>query len=602
MIKTFTTSLILCAALCCGSSANARKLQRLNLDKNPQVQALTKGSIRSAKQLDSKSKMQLLKKSPASRADEEVENPDILVTPELLQSLPYDLIEEVPQGATLTNYSRSGWCWYSFFGMLFNDNPIGWKAGIATQSDNTVYLTNICADMEVAVVKGTKVGDDIQISLPQAILYYPAEDGYPEETYWLDNVGYKITGNYPDYKINHGQAVTLKSDGKGGYTFSGEDAEGFTYTLGICGIYDETDENSQPTGKQYYGWNVVSDYDLVYTPVTATPFAVPDGLTPETCAVVLDNYDSYFAQKATTSDKLYIYTDDENDNDEPIVFEASIQGNEASFAPGNFFGEINNYYIYQGVGSSVTEYDPEYGSYLTDATLSEQPVVFEYLDGDLNPKQPSDALFLTKGNPSKGAIATSYPGLRTRTQQEYLASGVLAAPKNITMIDVFDYYGYYEVSVLMPAFTDQFLLVDPDNIFYTVYVDDDIPYEFTEDSDGPLAEPMDVIPYSFDDEWNVSLNGAEHYFYIEPENEIYRVGFQLMCKDGDKTLWESPIYYSDGTTGINTVNKPDSATPIVATEYYDLQGCRLNVDNARGLVIRRTIDANGHATAAKVIL
>lgn len=360
MKSIFTiASLALCTALAGLTTIEARDIIRFNAEGRAKVQfqAPAQTVLNGENPAAKASQLNAFQKRAASRADED-ENTDPIADDAFINALPTDIIEWMPDEAEVTNYSRNNKSWLTFMGFIFPAEPMGWKCEFGTIADepNTVYISNIIADMDAAVIKGTKVGDDILIPLPQVIVSYPTQEEGVYETYYVDNVGVKFIDDGANskmlYKLNHGQDITLKSDGKGGYSFSKTSADGYVTNLGMCGLYYEIDENGELSDYQRYGWNGSSDYDLVYKPVTETPVTVPEEAKYETRAFVFDNYEAYFGEIATTADKLYIFSEDYTTDGDQVAFEASVSGNTATFAPGNFLGDIDYYYSYQGVGTT----------------------------------------------------------------------------------------------------------------------------------------------------------------------------------------------------------------------------------------------------------
>lgn len=58
--------------------------------------------------------------------------------------------------------------------------------------------------------------------------------------------------------------------------------------------------------------------------------------------------------------------------------------------------------------------------------------------------------------------------------------------------------------------------------------------------------------------------------------------------------------FTVGGSGVNTVNVENS--PVVAIEYYDIAGRRLNEAPVKGIVIKKNLRANGSVSVVKEIL
>ena len=126
---------------------------------------------------------------------------------------------------------------------------------------------------------------------------------------------------------------------------------------------------------------------------------------------------------------------------------------------------------------------------------------------------------------------------------------------------------------------------------YIIYGDDKA-YEFTTDLYTGIEENMTEIPYSFTDDLDFTVQDGEHIVYLY-EGGFSKMGIQsVYYGGGERTV--SPIVYQT-SDGIKV-----KTTAPVSTEFYDLQGRRLN-NPTLGLTIMKVTYTDGSVKTIKYI-
>lgn len=133
--------------------------------------------------------------------------------------------------------------------------------------------------------------------------------------------------------------------------------------------------------------------------------------------------------------------------------------------------------------------------------------------------------------------------------------------------------------------------INPEKMKYIIYGDDKA-YEFTTDLYTGIEENMTEIPYSFTDDLDFTLQDGEHIVYLY-EGGFSKMGVQsVYYGGGERTV--SPIVYQT-SDGIKV-----KTTAPVSTEFYDLQGRRLN-NPTLGLTIMKVTYTDGSVKTIKYI-
>lgn len=133
--------------------------------------------------------------------------------------------------------------------------------------------------------------------------------------------------------------------------------------------------------------------------------------------------------------------------------------------------------------------------------------------------------------------------------------------------------------------------INPEKMKYIIYGDDKA-YEFTTDLYTGIEENMTEVPYSFTDDLDFVLQDGEHIVFLY-EGGYSKMGVQSVYYGGDERT-VSPIVYQT-SDGIKV-----KTTAPVSTEFYDLQGRRLN-NPTPGLTIMKVTYIDGSVKTIKYI-
>ena len=166
-----------------------------------------------------------------------------------------------------------------------------------------------------------------------------------------------------------------------------------------------------------------------------------------------------------------------------------------------------------------------------------------------------------------------------------------ATPTISTYMEYNEDAGYGGLVFTLPTEDVNGNWINPEKMKYIIYGDDKA-YEFTTHLYTGREENMTEVPYSFTDDLDFVLQDGEHIVFLY-EGGYSKMGVQSVYYGGDERT-VSPIVYQT-SDGIKV-----KTTAPVSTEFYDLQGRRLN-NPTPGLTIMKAIYADGSVKTIKYI-
>ncbi len=259
-------------------------------------------------------------------------------------------------------------------------------------------------------------------------------------------------------------------------------------------------------------------------------------------------------------------------------------GNTITLPNNQYIGHDISYYLYYN-GFKSQGIKDNYGQYKGDIT----EVTFNIDDKGIitlnNPDRTFPCAFYISGNQFE------YYNFRHRLEpyngdQLMQPSDVEDLKINLKMLAK---YGQVSISFVMRNLSTDGSYINPDNLYYRVYLDDDVytfdkrEYEFIHE------QTMTDIPYAYRDQGNSDIYLADDGRNVAflHEDMFTRLGVQVIYKVGDKESCSNIVYVDKqnnievvvpGTEGIEKLSTENSQLPIA----YDLQG-RKATEAGRGL-------------------
>jgi len=422
-----------------------------------------------------------------------------------------DIITEQPEGE-LKTYVRSGYCMYSYWGYIFATTQDGMAMQIVFAEDGkTVYLQDPIAMYTDGVwVKAELSEDGKTITMPlfQYLGYWDAY-GYGIITAWVDVT---VEDGYLVYQTNMDkQEVTYTLGDDGTITLNGTSGNIDTYEAsGLAIIYDDD-----------MSWTSYLDWESVYTPFEANPVVAPD-------EAVFSNYSMSYVQDgapygkmvqaAKVGDDFYIkgfssYVPDG-------IMKGTVNGDKAIF-PSN---------QYLGVGS---------GYFLSMTGCDEEGSPYENLEFDYNAETTTLTSSQTLGVVTNSAIAELYNQPVFGPYIDHAATPANPSVLGFSDAGSIDGYNYGQFSI--PTVDVDGNFIDPNDLYYRIYFDDDELFTFGPDEYPYVEEYMTDVPYNYTEGYDFGQGGSYIYFY---ETGFQRVGIQSVFKGGGEEHVSDIVYYT----------------------------------------------------------
>ena len=409
------------------------------------------------------------------------------------------VINDQPEGE-LKTYVRSGGAMYNYWGYLFTTYQDGGAMQMVFADDGkTVYLQNpISQAIADSWVKAELSEDGKTLTMPlnQFIIFYP-DYGYGLMTTWID-ITVDDSGNIaavPNPDITEA-TFTIGDDGTISLNGSSGDVDTFECS-GLGLIYDDD-----------LSWAGYADWESVYTPFDATPVELPEGIVMEKFSMTyVDSYGNAggkMVKVGMIGNDVYVQGFSSLVPDG--VMKGTLSDNQVLFPSDQYLGVGNSLFL------NMMGLDADY-------TILDN-LVFSFDEDNM---KANDILAVVAGM-----------NIQEEYGQPFIAPYIdhAATPANPEVIDFVDegeLGGYNYGSFNVPTLDTEGIFIDPSNLYYRIYFDDDELFTFGPDEYPELTEFMTDVPYSFTDGYDFGVGGATIYFY---ETGFQRVGIQSIFRGG----------------------------------------------------------------------
>ena len=428
-----------------------------------------------------------------------------------------DVINDQPEGE-LKIYQRSGGAMLTFWGYLFSTYQDGSAMQIVFAEDGkTVYLKDpISQAVANSWVKAELSDDGKTLTMPlnQYIIFYD-DMGYGLITAWVD-VAMDENGNIkavPNLDI-HEATFTIGDDGTISLNGSSGDVNAFECS-GMGLIYDDD-----------LTWAGYVDWESVYTPFDGTPVELPDG-------AVLEDYSmSYVDSNGNPAGKMV----------EVAVMDADVyvRGFSSYVPDGVMKGTLSDNKVifpsdqYLGIGNSLLM---NMAGIDADYNMLEN-LEFAY-DAETLTMTANDILAIVAGE----SVQELYTQPVIAPYIDHAATP--ANPEVIDFVDQGKLGGYNYGSFNVPTVDTEGNFINPNDLYYRIYFDDDELFTFGPDEYPYVEDFMTDVPYFYTEGYDFGVGGASVYFY---ETGFQRVGIQSVFRGGGEEH-VSDIVYMELTDG-----------------------------------------------------
>ncbi|MBQ3731536.1 MAG: hypothetical protein II905_07290, partial [Muribaculaceae bacterium] len=432
-----------------------------------------------------------------------------------------------PEGE-LKIYQRSGGAIYNMWGYIFSTYQDGGAMQMVFADDGkTVYLKDPISQAVANTWVRAELSDDgktLTMPLNQFITYFDEMD-YGLITAWVDVTvdedGYIVAT--PNLDI-HEVTFTIGDDGTISLNGSSGDVDAFEGS-GIGLIYD--DDQS---------WAGYVDWESVYTPFEATPVELPDGIVMENFSMTYvdsnGNAGGKMVKVGMTGNDVYVQGFSSLVPDGIMKGTLTEDGDMVTFPSDQYLGVGNSLFL------NMMGLDADY-------TILDN-LVFSFDEDNM---KANDILAVVAGM----NIQEEYDQPFITYYMDHAATP--ANPEVIDFVDEGELGGFNYGSFNVPTVDTEGNFINPNDLYYRIYIDDDELFTFGPDEYPYVEEFMTDVPYYFTEGYDFGVGGATVYFY---ETGFQRVGIQSVFRGGGEEH-VSDIVYMELT---------DGSAPEGSADYY----------------------------------
>lgn len=515
-------------------------------------------------------KQALIQRSPLK-----VEIPDDYVFPD-----PETLIMKTPEGE-VKEYAREAYYWVcTATGYMYFDYKGNTPAEMVEGEDGSVYIKNPYTDfVSNSYLKGTRDGNKIKVTLPQAIYREPnMTNPGTYNTYYACIMMEEYAGsdyyNLIDrkeltYTID-GDKITLDLD----YEPRTDPWGGYEYPYYILGMV--TDEGI---------WMSEGEAAQTWTPFSGNKVEVPADVTFDDWAMTHKD-GGMFVQVGFDGNDIYmkgLLPELQNS-----AFKGTIDGDKIVFESGQFLGIYNSDSYAYMVGIS---YDADNNAKMAQELTFTYDKENKIIKGDEN---TAVAYNRSKENLS---VIKLWRSPEFKVQPADIDQTPLA-PSFIEWQAFSDEAGQGFFRFNLPINNKDGYILNERNMYYNVYFDGALETFYT-DEYTRLEEDLTDVPYTFKDGWNFYALGTVHVLYYYSRG-VTTVGVVLCNKAGD-TVYSSPMTILNMETGEITsgISNVADGFEVESEEWFSLDGKRIS-SPANGIYIRKAIMSDGSVKVDKI--
>ena len=438
-----------------------------------------------------------------------------------------DVITEQPEGE-LKIYQRSGGAIYNLWGYIFSAYQDGGAMKMVFADDGkTVYLNDPVSQAAAGTWVRAELSDDgktLTMPLNQHIIYFD-EAGYGLITAWVDikvedgNISATVNPDIQEVTFTVGDDGTISMNGSSG------DVDAFECS-GLGLIYDDD-----------LTWAAYADWESVYTPFDATPVELPDGIVMENFSMTYvdsnGNAGGKMVKVGMTGNDVYVQGFSSLVPDGIMKGTLTEDGDMVTFPSDQYLGVGNSLFL------NMMGLDADY-------TILDN-LVFSFDEDNM---KANDILAVVAGM----NIQEEYDQPFITYYMDHAATP--ANPEVIDFVDEGELGGYNYGSFNVPTVDTEGNFINPNDLYYRIYFDDDELFTFGPDEYPQVEEFMTDVPYYYTEGYDFGVGGATVYFY---ETGFQRVGIQSVFRGGGEEH-VSDIVYMELTDG----SAPEGSAEVYA--------------------------------------
>lgn len=511
------------------------------------------------------------------------------------------IISQPPAGKLVTMMGTS-LSFYIYYDQVTQDESRGLAYDAVFTDDGYVYLKNPVSMLDWnTYIKGKVTEEGLKFDFPQTIYASSNEDGdFEFQADVLEYVEYEDPNNPFDYvatfvPAEKTRSITFYANEEGGYQMDGD------YMLGIT----------------YNGnWQGYGEMQLSLQPFEAKVADVPADLSYDYSYVLADElngWDHTVLRPVGIGKKdgnMYITGLSSGMPDAVITGKFDNDSNTLTIPSNQFLGKFDNRYIFMMVGAGYSYYDEYWEEEVISFDTVNEPLVLNF-----DPEKKLFTPVVPEGNEYSYLIfnfgnTTAFPFEYYTVDRIYSQGEItdfspitpeVVAVTEIDFIDP-DYSYSFEFNIFGENEVGQIL--NNTNLYYNIFVNGEL-CTFTSDEYPELAlagySELTDIPAGLNVGSDIYASGDYHGVALKRKN-VETIGVRSVYIDnGNRGESETVTVTNAGLpVGGDSVTSI-SATAEPTTEYFDINGRKVTVDGASGIIVKRTILGDGTAVTEKIV-
>ncbi len=496
-----------------------------------------------------------------------------------------DVITEQPSGILYDGMYKTSSSFEVIDSYVFPFDIDGAASQVVVSDDGTLYVR----DMFSLAMKGLDSnywlkaekaeGDTVVFKASQAAFDYVDEDGTPY-TFYANKIRMVENGEGYEFVIDT-EDPDMKFVWRNDSLIQAEMEDGEFYGL----VYEDG------------YWTGVGDYNMVMDKIQEKAAVIPSDVKVEDFQVrFIDGEDNEDGSSVKVGiDGSDIYLGNLPNQAEGTWIKGAVEGGKVILKSGQYVGvdESIGYHVFFAAAGTKTVYDDYYEEYYDSLYFTDE-AVFEY-DAAAKTLKSADNLMLNAGNKAVGCIQL----LKSPEMRLWTTRGLAAVPEDPvfkTFEPYNDDFGMGMASIVLPKFDKDGNYLDPENMYYNIYLDDNL-FTFTPGVYMNITEDITDVPYTFNDDFDIIVRGSVHdiYYYV---GGFERFGVQLFYNAGGETNASRLVYYGDTSSGIDKAVS-DGSEAVKCVKYTDLSG-RTVTSPVGGIYLKTVKYADGSVRTTKV--
>lgn len=489
-------------------------------------------------------------------------------------------------------YSDEGYCTASF-----EDGMVG---KIVEGDDGFVYIYNPFTGFNTnSWAKAERgQGDTIIVKGHQPIYAWGDE---VDSLDIFDITETEIEGGYYTFEAKYSPVQEAKFTWKNGVLKSADDK--------VLGISTASFDNPGT-----WEWAKVGDYHYSFSMISEPVVKIPNDVTFKPYKFLNDRTNPYSDPRVVNvgfkGTDVYLQLDSTINTG---WIKGSLDGNSITFATHQYLGSDNRYgrHLFFMAGTYKKTYNEEEQDYETEYYFADK-ITFTY-----DPVAQSFASDSVMFENSGDKVIYYYVKYFDMTYNPFVEMAATPADPIIHMgpcvveFEGSEPFTSYFIDLETPIVDTDSMFVNPDKLFYNVFIGDDSAYTFRKADYPTLPSDLTDVPVYLHDGGLIGMYGRFHminfadqslFFDSEMNPVVNHVGVQMVYCGGGERRKSNVVWWNIPLKQVETgsVGSVENNGLLVSTTYYDIAGRKVIVPS-HGVFVRKQLFSDGTVKATKVI-